>query len=139
LVIPANSTLSVKPTNNLQVILGSGVLIESGGSFKIQPAPPQSASVSIPQGTFTPGCELTNECFIPYEVTIGVGGTVTWTNNDSAHHTVTSGSPGGGPSGEFNSNLFPPETTFEHTFDTTGDYPYFCLVHPWQSGIVTVQ
>jgi len=100
-----------------------------------------TASVSTPQGTSVPGCETTNECYIPYEVTIDVGGEVTWSNDDSAAHTVTSGSAADGPSGYFDSSLFMAGTTFSVKFDgyDPGEYPYFCMVHPWMEGIVTVQ
>ena len=98
-----------------------------------------TASVSIPQGTSVPGCEKTNECFIPYEVTIDVGGEVTWSNEDSAAHTVTAGSAADGPSGVFDSSLFMAGTTFSHKFEAEGEFPYFCMVHPWMSGLVTVQ
>ena len=98
-----------------------------------------TASVSVPQGTSVPGCEATNECYIPYEVTVDVGGVVTWSNDDSAAHTVTAGSAADGPSGVFDSSLFMAGTTFEHEFEETGEFPYFCMVHPWMEGIVTVQ
>jgi len=98
-----------------------------------------TASVSTPQGTSVPGCETTNECFIPYEVTVDVGGVVTWSNDDSAAHTVTAGSAADGPSGVFDSSLFMAGTTFSHEFEAVGEYPYFCMVHPWMEGIVTVQ
>jgi predicted secreted protein with PEFG-CTERM motif len=98
-----------------------------------------TASVSIPQGTSVPGCEKTNECFIPHEVTIDVGGEVTWSNDDSAAHTVTAGSAADGPSGVFDSSLFMAGTTFSHKFEAEGEFPYFCMVHPWMMGLVTVQ
>jgi len=98
-----------------------------------------TASVSTPQGTSVPGCEATNECYIPYEVTVDVGGEVTWSNDDSAAHTVTAGSAADGPSGVFDSSLFMAGTTFSHKFEAVGEYPYFCMVHPWMEGIVVVQ
>lgn len=98
-----------------------------------------TASVSIPQGTSVPGCEKTNECFAPHEVTIDVGGEVTWSNDDTAAHTVTAGSAADGPSGVFDSSLFMAGTTFSHKFDVEGEFPYFCMVHPWMSGMVIVQ
>jgi plastocyanin len=98
-----------------------------------------TASVSAPQGTSVPGCETANECFMPYEVTVDVGGEVTWSNDDTAAHTVTAGSAADGPSGVFDSSLFMAGTTFSHTFDAEGVFPYFCMVHPWMQGIVTVQ
>ncbi len=104
-----------------------------------EPEVSMSADVSIPVGSSTPGCETTNECFIPYEVTIGVGGTVTWTNGDTAAHTVTSGSPENGPDGVFDSSILMAGKTFEHTFDEAGEYDYFCIVHPWMTGKVNVE
>ena len=98
-----------------------------------------TASVSVPQGTSVPGCETSNECFIPYEVTVDVGGEVTWSNDDTAAHTVTAGSAGDGPSGVFDSSLFMASTSFSHKFEAEGVFPYFCMVHPWMDGIVTVQ
>ena len=100
----------------------------------------ETAEVSAPAGTSVPGCEETNECFIPAEVTIDVGGTVTWSNDDSAAHTVTSGAAGDDAVGAaFDSSLFMAGTTFPVTFDTAGEYPYFCMVHPWMVGTVIVQ
>jgi len=98
-----------------------------------------TASVSIPKGSSVPGCDETNECYIPYEVTIDVGGEVTWSNDDSAAHTVTSGSAADGPSGVFDSSLFMAGATFSHKFTDAGTFPYFCMVHPWMSGVVVVQ
>lgn len=96
------------------------------------------ATVSVPQGTSVPGCEETNECYIPYEITINVGEEVTWSNDDSAAHTVTAGSAADGPSGVFDSSLFMAGTTFSFKFEEAGTFPYFCMVHPWMEGIVNV-
>jgi len=100
------------------------------------------ASVSVPAGTSVPGCEETDECFIPSTVTIDIGGEVTWSNDDTAAHTVTSGSVDeGGPDGNFDSSLFMAGTSFSVKFDgyEPGEYAYFCMVHPWMDGIVIVQ
>jgi plastocyanin len=102
-------------------------------------AAPMSAEVSIPSGSSLPGCEETNECYIPYVVTISVGGTVTWTNDDTAAHTVTSETVTSGPDGIFDSSIVMAGKTFEHTFDDAGTYDYFCVVHPWMTGQVVVE
>ena len=99
---------------------------------------PFTGTISAPAGSSTPGCEETNECFIPAKVTISVGETVTWSNDDSAAHTVTSGIPSEGPDGVFDSSLFMAGTTFEHTFFEAGEYDYYCMVHPWMTGKVQV-
>jgi plastocyanin len=103
-----------------------------------EPTGPMTVEVSIPSGTSVPGCEETNECFIPASVSINKGDTVAWKNNDSAAHTVTSGSPEDGPSGIFDSSLLIGGGSFEHTFDSSGSYDYFCMVHPWMTGDVQV-
>ncbi|MEM4249858.1 MAG: PEFG-CTERM sorting domain-containing protein [Candidatus Nitrosotenuis sp.] len=95
--------------------------------------------VSIPAGAASPGCETTNECFVPAKVTVDVGGEITWSNDDSAAHTVTSGTLDGGPDGKFDSSLFMAGKTFSQKFEETGEFPYFCAVHPWMTGTVIVQ
>ena len=96
------------------------------------------ASVSLPSGSSVPGCEEVNRCFIPYTISISRGETVTWSNDDSAAHTVTSGSATDGPSGVFDSSLFMAGTTFSVTFTQSGNYDYFCMVHPWMVGVIQV-
>ncbi len=99
---------------------------------------PKTEIVSMPSGTSVPGCEETNTCFIPSSVTINVGDTVSWSNDDTAAHTVTSGSPAAGPDGNFDSSLLMVGKTFDVTFDNSGSYDYFCMVHPWMVGEVQV-
>ena len=103
-----------------------------------KPAGPKTVKVSLPSGTAVPGCEETNKCFVPASVSIKVGDTVAWSNNDSAAHTVTSGSPTSGPSGVFDSSLLIAGGIFEHTFDSSGTIDYFCMVHPWMVGNIKV-
>ncbi len=103
-----------------------------------EPSGPQTVSVDMPSGTSVPGCEETNECFIPYEVTINVGDSVEWTNSDTAAHTVTGGSPADGPSGVFDSSLVLGGALYAFTFEEAGNYDYFCMVHPWMVGNVQV-
>ena len=98
------------------------------------------ATVTNAPGSSTPGCEDTADgCFIPNTVTIDVGGTVTWENNDTAAHTSTGGSATEGPSGVFDSSLIMAGSSFSHTFEDAGTFDYFCMVHPWMSGTVIVE
>jgi len=99
---------------------------------------PEIIEVNIPEGSGVPGCEETNECYIPYEIIIAVGGQVIWNNVDTAAHTVTSGNPAEGADGKFDSSIFMSGTTFSNTFDEVGEHEYFCVVHPWMNGIVQV-
>ena len=103
-----------------------------------EPSGPVTVEVSLPSGTSVPGCEVANECFVPASVSINVGDTVVWSNDDSAAHTVTSGSAVDGPSLVFDSSLLIAGGTFEHTFDSSGTEDYYCMVHPWMVGNVKV-
>jgi plastocyanin len=94
--------------------------------------------ISLPEGSGAPGCDETNECYIPFNVSISAGEEITWSNDDTAAHTVTSGSPSDGPDGNFDSGLFMAGETFSATLDESGEYPYFCMVHPWMLGNITV-
>jgi len=99
-----------------------------------------TATVTNAPGSSTPGCEETAEgCFIPSPVTIDMGGTVTWENNDTAAHTATGGSATEGPSGVFDSSLIMAGSSFSHTFEDAGTFDYFCMVHPWMVGSVIVE
>ena len=115
-------------------ILATGLLMTTASV----PAAHAETTVSLPEGTSVPGCEETDACYIPSSVSIGVGETVTWSNDDTAAHTVTSGTASGGPEGVFDSSLFAAGTTFSHTFEEEGIFDYFCMVHPWMVGNVIV-
>ena len=105
----------------------------------------ETASVSVPTGSNVLGCEETDACYVPATVSIDVGGEVTWSNDDNAAHTVTSGTAADGPDGNFDSGLFMVGSTYSVKFDGTdgpgepGEYPYFCMVHPWMVGMVVVE
>jgi plastocyanin len=97
-----------------------------------------TSSVSIVPGAST----LTTDAYSPNPIQVSVGTTVTWTNNDSQPHTVTSGS-NGQPDNKFNSSpnfnpLLNPGQTFSFTFTQAGNYPYFCTLHPNMVGTVSV-
>jgi plastocyanin len=101
-------------------------------------AAPKTVIVDIPVGTSVPGCETTDACFTPASISINAGDTVEWANVDTAAHTVSAGSPAEGPSGVFDSSLLMASGNYSFTFDDTGSYDYFCMVHPWMVGSVSV-
>ncbi len=78
--------------------------------------------------------------FSPDEIIVSVGTTVTWTNKDTVGHTVTSGSPNDPDAGKLfdSGSRWAPGEKFEHTFDAVGEFPYFCMIHPWTTGKVVV-
>lgn len=104
-----------------------------------------SVMISIPAGTGVPGCEDNNMCFVPADVQVDVGGSVTWTNNDSVLHTVWAGDLQADlnavgydyPNG-FQSGLINPGDSFTVSGLKEGYYPYYGSVHPWMTGSITV-
>lgn len=100
---------------------------------------PSKPIVSVPPGTSVPGCEKHDRCYLPSELIIRVNQTVIWNNDDTAAHTVTSGTPDEGSNGNFDSSLFMSGHSFAHKFTKKGIFPYFCMVHPWQTGVVVVE
>ncbi|MGD8638443.1 MAG: plastocyanin/azurin family copper-binding protein [Nitrosopumilaceae archaeon] len=73
------------------------------------------------------------------DIEISLGDTVIWKNGDQAKHTITSGTLEDGPDGIFGgTNFLVPGQSYDFTFTEKGRYPYFCLIHPWMTGVVTV-
>lgn len=87
------------------------------------PKPTQTSAVSV---------SIANFAFSPASVNVKKGTTVTWTNHDSASHTVTgdSGGPASGPLANGDSYSF--------TFMQTGTFSYHCNIHPSMVASVTV-
>ena len=94
--------------------------------------------IAIPENTGVPGCEEDLSCFEPYSLKIKVGDVVSFRNFDTDFHTVTSGIPEFGPNGLFDSALMEPGDQFLHKFTEADEYDYFCMIHPWQTGKITV-
>lgn len=94
--------------------------------------------VIMPTKVSRPGCEETDMCYIPATITVKVGEEVTWVNEDSAFHSVTSGSYDA-PTELFDSGYMDPYELYMITFDQAGTFDYFCTLHPWMKGQVIVE
>ncbi|CAN5446362.1 hypothetical protein BH09BAC6_BH09BAC6_04480 [soil metagenome] len=91
-----------------------------------------SAVKPTPMGP-TASVNIQGFAFAPDTVTIKAGGTITWTNQDSAPHTVTE------LASLFNSGSMATSQTFKYTFNTPGTFTYHCLIHAMmKSGVVIV-
>lgn len=115
--------------------------------------PPESIEVVIPRGAANPEVDITNlsprQWYMPKQVSIRQGDSVTWKNNDIEPHTVTSGigagieallsNKQGTSNGIFDSGLFGPGGSWTYNFTEPGRYTYFCTIHPWMEGVVTVE
>lgn len=112
------------------VVLAGGALIAFyGGGYGPVPTDNQA-----PVGTNQ--VNIQNLAYSPANITVNSGSTVTWTNNDSVDHTVTSQA---GENYSFDSGIISPDGTYQYTFDNVGTYSYYCTVHPYMTGTVIVQ
>ncbi len=99
-----------------------------------------SSSTSSAGGTAGgPAASVTiqNFAFTPQTLTVKAGTTVTWTNSDSAPHTVTSAdgiSTSANTTSLFNGSVNPGQT-FSYTFTKAGTYYYLCTIHRSQAGM----
>lgn len=92
-------------------------------------SPAPSAAVSAAAGT---AVTIQGFAFNPASQTVAVGSTVTWTNQDSAGHTVTA------DDGSFGSKTIANGQTFSQTFSTAGTYTYHCAIHKTMTATVIV-
>lgn len=75
---------------------------------------------------------IDNFTFSPAELTVKVGTTVTWKNQDDIPHTVVS-------AGKFKSKALDTDDSYSFTFTAAGDYKYFCSLHPHMTGMIKVE
>ena len=76
--------------------------------------------------------EIRNLAFPP-DIVIAAGSSVTWVNQDTRSHTVTSSN------NVFDSGPLAVAGSFTQPFPVAGSYPYFCRVHASMTGTVTVR
>ena len=76
---------------------------------------------------------MDHNTFIPSEITVAPGTTVTWVNNETMPHTVVN------PNQGFRSKFLVKDAKFSFTFTTPGDYDYLCSIHPNMKGKVIVK
>jgi len=95
-------------------------------------APPPAASAAPPAAAGST-VSIASFSFQPAALTVSVGTTVTWTNNDSASHTVTA------DDGSFKSGTLGKGGTFSQTFATAGTFTYHCAFHSSMKATITVQ
>ena len=74
--------------------------------------------------------------FSPATITVPVGATVTWTNEDSTAHTIVIVS---GSEGSVNSPQLETGSNYSHAFKRAGTYAYHCGIHTYMEGTVIVQ
>ena len=124
-------TLSIIIMSILTMGLLSNPFISSNISLFNKVFAQESEEVFIIPGAADPN---NDEAFVPPEISVSSeGNIVSWTNDDSIEHTVTS------DDGSFDSGPIAPGDTFDNTFDSPGEFGYHCSIHPFMTGVVIVE
>ena len=90
-------------------------------------------SAILPSEAAEPSVEVNENEFVPAEITVAPGGTVTWRNTGKAPHSAKS------DNGSFDSGYIVPGGEAQVTFPNPGDFTYHCEPHPWKKGVVHVR
>ena len=112
----------------MALILG---VIAISGCMQSPQKNPQNATT--PQNASQSTVIIQNFAFNPNTITIKAGTNVTWINQDSAIHDVSS------DSGAFASSDLSKGEKYTHNFTKPGEYPYHCNEHPYMKGKIIVQ
>ncbi|CUR52206.1 Blue (Type 1) copper domain protein (modular protein) [Nitrosotalea devaniterrae] len=124
-----SAEMSGNNNNYLVEYLASGKdLFASVGSTLI-------ANVTIPNGN---SAQSSMGFFVPLNSEVLRGTTITWQNQDNIGHTIQSINDQGTIIPMFNSAILKTGETFSYKFDKPGVYHYYCSIHPWRIGVVTV-
>ncbi len=120
-----NNTEKISDSND-----SAAVLVQKSDISKPNP------EVSIVLGASNPSSGL---YYQPDSLTVSAGTTVIWTNNDNTIHTVTQGNPEDFESDSlFDSGILATGKTFSFKFSDKGVYDYYCTLHPFMKGSITV-
>lgn len=97
------------------------------------PASSQNTPAAPAQTAKTVSVTIQSFKFTPSDVTINLGDTVVWTNEDTAPHTVESSD------GTLRSDELSKGDSYSYKFTKAGKYDYICGIHPSMKGSITVQ
>ncbi len=92
-----------------------------------------STTATTAAGTSQNTISLKDMAFTPATTQVAVGTTVTWVNNDTVQHTVTSDTK------LFDSGPIDPGGKFTYTFTQAGTFAFHCSIHTSMTGSITVQ
>lgn len=107
------------------IVVLIAVAVPTTGGLWPDAAPAQASASAV---------EVSDDAFTPAEITVAPGTTVTWSNtSQNAPHSAKA------QDGSFDTGYIMPGEQGQFTFDTPGEFPYYCEPHPYKTGVVRVQ
>lgn len=106
-----------------------GAAKKGGSIYGGSATQPSSSQTPVAKNTVI----MANMSYSPATLTVKVGDTVTWTNNDSLEHSATAGD------NSFDTGLLSPGESGTVTFSKAGTFVYHCQIHPSMTGTIVVQ
>jgi plastocyanin len=106
---------------------------DNGGVVSAPAATSTSAPAAGGAAVSAAKVAISNFKYVPPTIAVKSGGTVTWTNQDSASHTATAKA-----NSAFNTDTLKQGQSKTVTFSKPGTYQYTCLFHPFMSGTLVV-
>ena len=80
-----------------------------------------------------PAIQIQKFAFTPKEITVKPGTKVVWINHDETPHAISASDKA------YVSKAMDTDDRYEHVFASEGDFSYFCVLHPFMTGIVHVR
>ena len=134
----AQQTDSITSSNATSGLPTTNATVNTTSPAAVVPTSEPSATTTI---SMSRGSQFPNnpEFYVSTKVSVKPGQTVIWKNDDTAIHTATSGQDFS-PDGKFDTSFISPGQSSKPIAMPTqpGQYPYFCTLHPWMTGTVTV-
>ena len=118
--------------NSIKFLIENDILVLDDDEIKRN----QLTQIIIPNGNYVVSG---GAVYLPLNLEINPMTTVQWINDDVVQHTVQSQDKFGKIIGLFNSVPLNTGETFEFKFTEEGVYNYYCSLHPWRVGLVTVR
>lgn len=119
--------------NSIKFLIENNILVLEKDNELLQE---QISKIIIPNGNFNVSG---GSFYLPLNLEIDSNTTVQWVNEDIVLHTIQSQDEFGNIVGLFNSAPLTTGERFEFTFTESGTYNYYCSLHPWRMGVVTVK
>lgn len=123
-----SSNTSASDSSTMGKMPSAGASESPRTSDSAMPAPPSDTAAAN-------AVTIKNFAFAPTKLQVKKGTTVTWTNQDDAHHDITPDSP----SDAFKAGpLLAKGESYSFTFNTVGSYAYHCSPHPYMKATIEV-